>query len=426
MKKNKKGFTLVELLGVIIILALIFALALPSVINILRKAEIKIDDATKKVIVDATEDYLSKNTNIINNDYYCIKILDLIENGFIDQELLESLDSYDYYMKIDKDNNKKDYKIVDKCNPMIHEINLTSNSNTITVEVLNDLSSDEVTKYYYSLDNKNFVESNNNVHVFINLNENTEYTVYVKIKNEDNKESEVYAKTIKTKKFNNPEIKLINTPTTSHNGYFKKQEAVITFKANKFSNPLYYIKSSKAGKTNLNVLASCGTGSTPGTCTPITNTKDISKDTWYQVSGNINVVYENTITTNENIYVMVYDGNSYAGSASSTLGKIDADVPTVTIKTPVVKTNSITLNYELKDVHSGIDSYTCKYGTVKDNYTSVGDANETTCSFSKLEAEKTYYYQICAKDKVGNNEVCQTGSASTPGINNPVIVEASK
>ena len=39
MEKNKKGFTLIELLAVIVILAIIALIAVPTVMNIIAKAQ---------------------------------------------------------------------------------------------------------------------------------------------------------------------------------------------------------------------------------------------------------------------------------------------------------------------------------------------------------------------------------------------------
>ena len=61
---NKEdGFTLVELLGVIAILGLIIAIAVPSLGNILSKAKTTTDKATTELILDAAKIYeLDGNT----------------------------------------------------------------------------------------------------------------------------------------------------------------------------------------------------------------------------------------------------------------------------------------------------------------------------------------------------------------------------
>lgn len=51
--KKEKGFTLVELLAVIVILGIIVAIAIPAVGNIIDKAETDADAAEVKLILDA-------------------------------------------------------------------------------------------------------------------------------------------------------------------------------------------------------------------------------------------------------------------------------------------------------------------------------------------------------------------------------------
>ena len=55
--KKEKGFTLVELLAVIVILGIIVAIAVPAIGNIISKAEDDADKAEVQLIVDAARLY---------------------------------------------------------------------------------------------------------------------------------------------------------------------------------------------------------------------------------------------------------------------------------------------------------------------------------------------------------------------------------
>lgn len=55
MKLNKKGFTLVELLAVIVILAIILAIAVPSITGILNSAKKSSFEADVKLIIKGIE-----------------------------------------------------------------------------------------------------------------------------------------------------------------------------------------------------------------------------------------------------------------------------------------------------------------------------------------------------------------------------------
>lgn len=78
----KKGFTLVELLAVIVLLTLIFALVYPNILGISEKQEAKIDEAKKTLINSATLDYMTAHLNEYPQSIgknYCIKI-EMLDN----------------------------------------------------------------------------------------------------------------------------------------------------------------------------------------------------------------------------------------------------------------------------------------------------------------------------------------------------------
>ena len=52
---NKKGFTLVEILAVLVILSLLLILTVPSIMDALNKGKNKINEINKKQIEDATK-----------------------------------------------------------------------------------------------------------------------------------------------------------------------------------------------------------------------------------------------------------------------------------------------------------------------------------------------------------------------------------
>ena len=89
----KKGFTLVEMLVILIFLSLIFLIAVPSTINMLKKGE---DDKYNRFLNDvylATEAYLENNKvdypnlNIIGATTY-IYMKDLVDEGLISTNLV--------------------------------------------------------------------------------------------------------------------------------------------------------------------------------------------------------------------------------------------------------------------------------------------------------------------------------------------------
>ncbi len=90
---SKKGFTLVELVGVVIILALIAIIAFPPILNAIRQTEGKISDASKEILYSATELYVSENTNTfprINGNTYCITLESLVQGEYLPSKVYDA------------------------------------------------------------------------------------------------------------------------------------------------------------------------------------------------------------------------------------------------------------------------------------------------------------------------------------------------
>ena len=84
MKKN--GFTLVELLGVMVILALLMLFAFPKIINQVKSSTNSTDEFTEKLIYNATDLYMDDNKNMFVKDNeinYCIPLSTLVDNGYL-------------------------------------------------------------------------------------------------------------------------------------------------------------------------------------------------------------------------------------------------------------------------------------------------------------------------------------------------------
>lgn len=108
--KNKKGFTLVELLAVIVILGVLLMIAVPAVQNVIKKtknnatqkqAELFIDAAKKMAIIDETTSdmviyKLSDLDSSVDKNRFTGMVVALKENG-----------SYKYYIYLNDSVNKK-------------------------------------------------------------------------------------------------------------------------------------------------------------------------------------------------------------------------------------------------------------------------------------------------------------------------------
>ncbi len=83
---NKKGFTLVEILGVIILISLLSVLILPKIVDSVKNSSDKIDDSTKNMIYKALNLYISDNESkyVKNTDNtYCITLRELVDSDYL-------------------------------------------------------------------------------------------------------------------------------------------------------------------------------------------------------------------------------------------------------------------------------------------------------------------------------------------------------
>ena len=110
-----KGFTLVELLAVVVILALLAYLTSIAVASIIKTSKVKLNDTQIQIIEDATGMWLTDNLDLIPDSGNCIYITlgELKEYGALGDvknlNTVESLDD-DMIIKVTAITDKK-YKI---------------------------------------------------------------------------------------------------------------------------------------------------------------------------------------------------------------------------------------------------------------------------------------------------------------------------
>ena len=83
---KNKGITLIELLGVIIILALLMIIVFPSIVNSVKKSSNKTDDLTKELIYNASDLFVDQHINEfpkMNGSKYIIELSTLVEEGLL-------------------------------------------------------------------------------------------------------------------------------------------------------------------------------------------------------------------------------------------------------------------------------------------------------------------------------------------------------
>ena len=96
--KNKKGFTLVELIAVIIILAALALVTFPALLNQINNTKGKISDATKELIISAAKSYMNENLNLYPRQdgvKYCLNLDLLVSEDYLSESIISSDNNLD-------------------------------------------------------------------------------------------------------------------------------------------------------------------------------------------------------------------------------------------------------------------------------------------------------------------------------------------
>lgn len=133
--EKKMGFTLVELLGVIILMGLISAAIATPILAQINKTSTKIDETALKLLYSDTELYMTKYSNSykkISGNVYYITVEQLIESGLLEKEFIDSYSdsvlSKNTQIKVNVMNNSYQYEI-----PITQLTNIAATYNNMSV-----------------------------------------------------------------------------------------------------------------------------------------------------------------------------------------------------------------------------------------------------------------------------------------------------
>ena len=90
MKINKKGFTLVELLAVLVVLGLVAAICYPMVTKTIATQKEKLGKEQKNRVISAAKNYVASN---VLGDEECITVAELQSSGFLEAGDIEDPNS---------------------------------------------------------------------------------------------------------------------------------------------------------------------------------------------------------------------------------------------------------------------------------------------------------------------------------------------
>lgn len=105
-KKNlKSGFSLVELLAVIVIVSLVITIVTVSVTSRIRASKEIGSNLTKENIIDSAILYTKEYNSLLNwqsddeGKYYCVTVLELINSGYFTNSILDdNITKYTYVL----------------------------------------------------------------------------------------------------------------------------------------------------------------------------------------------------------------------------------------------------------------------------------------------------------------------------------------
>lgn len=111
-KNNKKGFTLVELLAVIVILLAISVVAIPSISAGMERSKAKTNENKQKILASYGELYFSEHQNITNK---CVRVSTLKTYFNLSDEEIQEANGSEFIGAIKYNSSKKIYEYKDNC-----------------------------------------------------------------------------------------------------------------------------------------------------------------------------------------------------------------------------------------------------------------------------------------------------------------------
>ena len=318
MNLNKKGYTLIELLAVILIIGLILVLSTYGIIKAVKSSKGKAATLSEKSIKEAAETYATEKNDDSNywlditdkeNKYFCTTIEELMNKGLLDKKAESAKFKKSDFVLVKKnkvtnvnskaeiltnDNNNDDYKVCSGniVNEKVTEYPKLDSGTSYTDEIevpftdantnSNSTMTDKVCMYGDSTANiKEIGVIEGNTCKLQGLKQNEKY--YLRVCMKTSRESYLCSNTESrsTLQVKKPTYTLSsNTLTIKYNN------------ANINGEAKYYFKSTVKGTSNKEVQA-CTLSNNVFTCDG--NTTTIEKNTWYQSSSNqINISYTTT------------------------------------------------------------------------------------------------------------------------------------
>ena len=420
MNLNKKGYTLIELLAVILIIGLILVLSTYGIIKAVKSSKEKVTTLSEKSIKEAAETYATEKNDDSSywlditdkeNKYFCTTIEELMNKGLLDKKAESTKFKKSDFVLVKKnkvtnvnskaeiltnDNNNDDYKVCSGniVNEKVTEYPKLDSGTSYTDEIevpftdantnSNSTMTDKVCMYGDSTANiKEIGVIEGNTCKLQGLKQNEKY--YLRVCMKTSRGSYLCSNT------ESRSTLLVKKPT------YTLSSNTLTIKynnANINGEAKYYFKSTVKGTSNKEVQA-CTLSNNVFTCDG--NTTTIEKNTWYQSSSNqINISYTTTGKVKVTARTVDKSNNYNESTKDFTINKY-----TITfIKEPADKIGGGTINitkscYAISGQNCSITSPTIErkgyaiigWNTNKNATTSIWNINTS----KSISSSATYY-----------------------------------
>ena len=87
---NKKGFTLTEIIVVIVLISILIAIAVPSILSIRNRINQRLLESKKDTILVAAELYGQDNSQLFITDEFIITVGELVNAGYVEKDVEEN------------------------------------------------------------------------------------------------------------------------------------------------------------------------------------------------------------------------------------------------------------------------------------------------------------------------------------------------
>ncbi len=122
---KNKGFTLIELIGTVVILAIIALVVLPATLNVMKSSQEEVDKSVIQIVERAADEYVHNNLNDYpkqletqteKKDNGTISVQELVNKGYIEQSVYDKHENiHDSCIKITSNSQKYFYEFKKEC-----------------------------------------------------------------------------------------------------------------------------------------------------------------------------------------------------------------------------------------------------------------------------------------------------------------------